>query len=332
MKIAFTLCSNNYLAHAKTLGDSFLAHHPDFMFCIGLVDKVSPQLQGDYLSNFTVIPVEELHMPDFPSLLAKYNITELNTAVKPAYYHYLFLKYKAGVVMYIDPDILVTSRFEEVFTVLQEKNIVITPHLLSPIDDEYSPTDYETLRGGVFNLGFIALSEYDKVKAFLNWWHERVIKYGYANLASNMFYDQLWINYVPTFYDNYFILKHPGYNMAHWNLHERIITSSENEIFIVNEKYPLRFYHFSGYKYTNPNIICSYANRFSFESRPDLKPIFSFYQSLLTQNKVDEIKKLQVAFYPDLAKSKAGRRKVGTFGKITNRLNHSLRILLYGDK
>ena len=29
MNIAFTICSSNYLAHAKTLGDSFLEHHPD---------------------------------------------------------------------------------------------------------------------------------------------------------------------------------------------------------------------------------------------------------------------------------------------------------------
>jgi hypothetical protein len=37
-----------------------------------------------------------------------------------------------------------------------------------------------------------------------------VIKYGFADFRS-MFYDQIWINYVPALYDNYFILKHPGY-------------------------------------------------------------------------------------------------------------------------
>ena len=37
--IAFTICSNNYLAQAKTLGDSFLEFHPDWKFIIGLCDE-----------------------------------------------------------------------------------------------------------------------------------------------------------------------------------------------------------------------------------------------------------------------------------------------------
>ena len=37
--IIFTLCSNNYLANAKTLGDSILNHRPNTMFVIGLVDE-----------------------------------------------------------------------------------------------------------------------------------------------------------------------------------------------------------------------------------------------------------------------------------------------------
>lgn len=329
MKIAFTLCSNNYLAHAKTLGDSFLAHHPDFLFCIGLVDKLPAELADGYLSKFTVIPVEALNMPDLPALLAKYNITELNTAVKPSYYDYLFSKYRADTVIYIDPDILVKSRFEEVLSVLQEKNIVITPHILSPIDDEYAPTDYHTLRGGVFNLGFIALREYDKVKDFLNWWHDRVVKYGFANFALNMFYDQLWINYVPAFYDNYHILKHPGYNMANWNLHERRLSEKEGK-FVVNKDFALRFFHFSSYKYDKPDSICAYLTRYDFSNRPDLQPLFDQYYALLQQNDIEKIKNLEVFYFPGLRKAKKKVKRT-VLQKITHRVYRSLKVLTTGN-
>ena len=39
MQIVFTLCSINYLAQAKTLGDSVLRHNPGYKFIIGLIDK-----------------------------------------------------------------------------------------------------------------------------------------------------------------------------------------------------------------------------------------------------------------------------------------------------
>ncbi len=49
MTIAFTICSNNYLAHAKTVGDSYLKYHPNNKFIIGLVDKL--QDEYDYSHN-----------------------------------------------------------------------------------------------------------------------------------------------------------------------------------------------------------------------------------------------------------------------------------------
>ena len=328
MNIAFTLCSNNYLAHAKTTGDSFLQFHPDFIFFIGLVDKQSKEIEEVFFSKFTIVPVDQLHITAFSTLASKYNITELNTAVKPSYYHYLFTKYQASNVIYIDPDILVTSRFTEVIDILKEKNIVVTPHITKPIDDEFMPTDYHTLRGGIFNLGFIALSNYEKVKDFLNWWHERVIKYGFANFASTMFYDQLWINYVPAFYDNYHILKHPGYNMANWNLHERQLSKNSEGNYCVNKVFDLRFFHFSSYKYNKPDVICSYLTRYDFNNRPDLKDLFATYQALLKKNKVETIMDLDVFYYPNLKKN-IGRKRT-LVEKIYSRIYRSLKVLTTG--
>ena len=302
-QIAFTLCSNNYLAHAKTIRDSFLKYHPDFKFVIGLVDRPNIGFDYAFFDGLEILSVEAIEMKEFEELKKKYNITELNTAVKPAFFNHLFKKYSAEKIIYIDPDILVTSRFVEVLNILDRKNIIITPHTCSPIEDEFAPTDYHTLRGGVFNLGFIALSNYPEVKNFLDWWHARVVKYGFANFSLNMFYDQIWINYVPVFYDNYFILKNPGYNMANWNLHERVLSQNEEENFMVNENFPLRFFHFSSYSFRNPQIICSYLTRYNFSNRPDLKMIFKLYRELLIKNNVEEFSRSELFFYPEMNKT-----------------------------
>ena len=331
MNIAFTICSNNYLAHAKTLGDSFLEHHPNAKFVIGLVDKFDVSFNHEAFSSFTIIPVEELQIQCFNELNKKYNIVELNTAVKPFYFHHLFTIFKPEKLLYIDPDILVTNHFDEVFEKLENKNIVITPHICKPIDDEFAPTDYHTLRGGVFNLGFIALSHYNKVKGFLDWWGERVVKYGFADFSKSMFYDQIWINYVPALYDDYFILKHPGYNMANWNLHERQLSIKDSKYF-VNDTYPLCFFHFSSYKFNKPNQICSYLTRFDFSNRPDLLPLFNNYNKRLLDNNVDVISNLDIFYYPKKTVIKPVKKKKNKtiLHKIFNRIKKAIKILIYG--
>ena len=40
MILAFTICSVNYLAQARTLGDSLRQTNPDWHFVIGLVDDL----------------------------------------------------------------------------------------------------------------------------------------------------------------------------------------------------------------------------------------------------------------------------------------------------
>jgi lipopolysaccharide biosynthesis glycosyltransferase len=328
MKIAFTICSNNYLASAKILSESFLQYHPDYVFYIGLADKYPVKLGIDYVGGATILEVEKLNICNLECLIKKYNIIEFNTAIKPSYFLYFFEKLHAEKVIYIDPDTLVFSRFEEVESLLPSYNIVLTPHITRPVDDGFSPSDYETLRGGVFNLGFLALSNFNLIKNFLTWWHDRVLNYGFGDFSRSMFYDQLWMNFIPCLYDNYFILKHPGYNIAAWNLHERNLTVNNENNYIVNQKFPLRFFHFSGYKFSQPQSISTHLTRYSFEQRIDLAEIFKQYRDLLQANDVEKISKLPIYYYPGLHPHKS--KKQTKLNNLAWRLKRSTQVLLTG--
>lgn len=281
MEVVFTICSNNYLAHAATLLQSWFLSHPETKAYVILVDKRDESVDYDIILPASLLEISSLNILNFDVLVEQYDITELNTAVKPDVFLYLFKKHPNSKVVYLDPDILVTSRFVDVFDSLNQNDFVLTPHICQPVDDDKAPTDYHTLRTGIFNLGFLALKDTQQVQVFLLWWRHRVFKYGYCNLPANMFYDQLWINYIPVFYEKYFILKHPGYNMANWNLHERILSKSVTGEWFVNDQYELKFFHFSGYKFKQPESIGSYHDRYDFETRPDLKSIFDLYQKKL---------------------------------------------------
>ena len=59
MTLAFTLCSINYLAQARTLGDSLKRTNPHIRYVIGLVDRLdAAQVPDDKLPDFELL---ELH-------------------------------------------------------------------------------------------------------------------------------------------------------------------------------------------------------------------------------------------------------------------------------
>jgi hypothetical protein len=290
--IAFTICSNNYLAHAKTLVDSIIQHNPDCKVFIGLVDKMSPEIDYSFFGNATIIELNESVIPGYDDMIARYNIVELNTAVKPFLFEYLIKNHAPAFIYYFDPDIRVFQRLDYLHEHLKTQAIVLTPHFYTPIpiDGKY-PFENLALNYGIYNLGFIGLNAAcSETKDFLKWWAERTFKLGYSRVHEGFFVDQLWINLVPLFFKKVKILEHHGCNMAPWNLHERKIKSynSDGTILLANGEY-LIFYHFSSYDFKNSGSPSKYYNRYDFNTMPEIRKLYDDYLKLLLNNKALEL-------------------------------------------
>lgn len=283
MRVAFTLCSTNYLAAAQVLVETFKQFHPEFEVFIGLVDKKNEAV--DYSSfNAPILLAEDIPMPDIDEMSKRFNIVELNTTVKPFFFKHFFFTLNAEQAIYLDPDIQVFAPLDEVMRGLSQAMITLTPHMLSPVDDEFSPNDRHILPTGIFNLGFVGLAKHPQLAFFLDWWADRCVKYGYRRDQEGLFYDQIWINYVPTFFESYYIIRDLGYNVANWNLHERTLSCDESGTWWVNEDTKLAFFHFSHYDIHKPDAISSYNRRFTFVNRPDLAPLFAAYRNRVLGN------------------------------------------------
>jgi len=279
----FTICSNNYLAQAITLGYSLVQFNPECVFKIGLVDQKNSGIEYSNIP-FEIIEVENIGISAFENFFKKYNITELNTAVKPFYFQFLFENFSdINTIVYLDPDILVFDTFKVLEEELKYYDIVITPHFTTPIIDNLKQCEEDFLNSGLYNLGFIAIKKTDNSCKMIEWWSERLKDKAFIALDKGMFTDQIWINFVPLFFEKVKILNHPGYNMAYWNMHERKLSVSSKKNF-VNEDYPLIFFHFSGYSPLNPDILSKYQNRFIFKERADIKEIFHEYTHELIKN------------------------------------------------
>ncbi|WP_428653576.1 glycosyl transferase [Runella sp.] len=284
MTLAFTLCSINYLAQARTLGDSLKRTNPHIRFVIGLVDRLdTAHVPANKLPEFELLELHRIGIDGLDEMCEHYNITELNTAVKPYFFRYFFDKIpQIKNVIYFDPDIIVYQPLTALEALLEKNDFVLTPHLTTPIDDQLTPNELHHLNTGVYNLGFIALNKSPEALDFVKWWEEKLFDECKIDLCNGLFVDQHWVNFAPVFWNNVHVEKHPGWNAAYWNLHERAFTNNANT-HLVNGL-PVVFFHYSGYDPAKPSIISKYQNRFTFEQRPDLNPLFDYYRDELLRN------------------------------------------------
>jgi hypothetical protein len=313
MKIAFTLCSLNYLAQAKVLGDSLLAQNPDYVFYIGLVDRLSVDAQEKVsFVPYPLVPIEDLAIDGFAAMCQYYNLVELNTAVKAHYFQYFFLKQAPGeFVVYLDPDTYLFNPLRDLETMMEEYSLALTPHFLSPMAhftkiDEFKRFSFDNnfhyfeerfaLYSGIYNLGFVAIKNDPTGQACVKWWGDRLQHQAYISDIRGyhgLFCDQSWMNLAPIFYDKTFTIRHKGYNVAPWNLHERepILTGTSAKL---STGEPLVFYHFSGLIYQGPRFS-KWLNR-TFVDYPHLQPFYEMYREKLAESHHEELRSVPCYF------------------------------------
>lgn len=254
---AVTICAVNYLPFATTLGNSFLDNNPNGSFSILVID--GEKVPFNKHPKFNYLSPSELALDKnvFENMTLYYNVTELSTALKPSALKTLF-KNGSEKVIYLDPDIQVFDLLSEVDQALDRSPIVLTPHNLEPIPrDGLRPTEADILESGTFNLGFIGVRVSEISLKFLDWWEERLRFDSIASPAEMLFTDQRWIDLVPSYFPIE-VLRHPGYNTAYWNLHEREFSLNAEKFFVNGEA--LKFFHFSGYMPDAPWILSKYVS------------------------------------------------------------------------
>jgi len=283
-----TIVSKNYLPYARVVAESFLEHNKGDVFVL-LVDRVDGYFDPSS-EKFKLIEIEELRgmVPEFDKFCFQYSILELNTAIKPYLLEYLFKTYGLKKLIYFDPDILITNSLDELSKLLDKNEVVLTPHLTAPVEDNFFPGEVEILQAGTYNLGFLALRNTANTLELIKWWQKRLHNRCIVDHRNGIFVDQKWMDLVPGFYDDVFLLREPGYNVAYWNYHCRDVRLNGKEI-TVNKK-PSYFFHFSGFNPENLKPISKHQNRFTLKHLQNMRPLFELYRDKVLSHGWEETK------------------------------------------
>ncbi len=233
--------------------------HPDAVRVIVLADSKRAFADIDLAAELW--PCDRLGIPKIDSMKAYYAVIEFNTAIKPYAFSRLFEHFHAKSVIYLDPDIWLFSPMNEVLASLKTHSIVLTPHVMSSLQDGKEPSDHTIMKSGIYNFGFFAARADADARRLIDWWADRCFAHCRVDVPGNLFTDQRWMDMAPVLVEKPFILRHPGYNVAYWNLAHRRVENTADDAWTVNNK-RLVFFHFSGVVPDNPTVFSKHQNRF----------------------------------------------------------------------
>jgi hypothetical protein len=239
--IICTIATASYLHKVKVLAKSVKDWLPDAGMTVCLLEKDCPEWIRKIPCFDEVVLAKDLGIRHFDRFLFKYNVIEGATAVKADFLKFLLKRYGAeSYFVYLDPDTEVFHSFDTLTEAMKVNSIVLTPHQLETAG--FWPSQH---LNGLYNLGFLGVTRSGVAERFLDWWSERL--YDHCFYEPPLFVDQKWIDLLPMYFD-VCVFKHPGYNVAFWNLHEKVrqLTRLDSGRYCVNGgKDPLCFFHFS---------------------------------------------------------------------------------------
>lgn len=275
------------------LFQSLRRHHPEFVLHLVLADELRPEFNLESEPFDEVLTLPDLDIPNWRGWAFCHTIVELATAIKPFALMKLLARPGCSAVLYLDPDIVVFSRLDEILQALGEADIALTPHQTKPETTLSAVIDNEicSLKHGIYNLGFVGVKASDKGRRFANWWAQRVYHFCRDDIPNGLFTDQRWIDLVPAFFDHVAILRSSRFNVAPWNLTTRDMQGTLENGFLVDGQ-PLGFYHFTGFDSGAHKIMAEKNSR----GNPDVRKLVAWYENQTAHLAKDAMAKVPWAY------------------------------------
>lgn len=241
MQTFCTIITADYLPMAKVLHASLQKYNKEISLQVLVVND------NNYTStsDFFIHKLEALYSsPFFKEIENKYAHTNkdyFRWALKPLFIVYL-LENGFSKIMFTDPDIYFVNDYAFLFKELDENNILLTPHWASLNPTREEDSLLAVLKGGLFNAGFVGANR-NGLSAIKCW--AELCHYKTEDQKSiGLFVDQKYLDLLQVQFENVFIIRHKGCNLASWNIETCKRTFINNRL-LINQSYEPVFIHFT---------------------------------------------------------------------------------------
>jgi hypothetical protein len=243
-KLSFiTVATRRWLPQVALLAKSLKQHHPDHkLICYLVEDRIQ---EHDYYNDFYEIKTtEHLAVPGGLNFYFQYTPFELCCALKPYIIKDHLVCCDNHAVVYLDSDMHIYAPIiGRITNAFKGGSVLLSPHLLKP---EASVNHVTFLKAGSYNAGIIAFTNNSSAMDVLDWWRARCAADCYIDVCGGVFVDQRWLDLAASLFPCITIMRDPGINVGHWNIHEKTFSDSCGQI-MVDGNTLLGLFHFSGF-------------------------------------------------------------------------------------
>jgi hypothetical protein len=281
MTTVFAIATRNRLFQARTLFQSVAHFEPTVGKVLFLVDPVDGEALQ--LDGVTIVPAAAAVCAGFTAMAFEHTGPALCCALKPFCARYVLMQLEQTAAVYLDTDTLVLSGIAELVNPPPDASILLTPHLLQPINGPAVPRDeIDIIESGIFNAGVIGFRRSDSCTAILEWWASRMR--WRRNVREQFAYDQHWLDLANNLFEGVRSLRDPGYNVGYWNLHERPLGRDKSDNLIVGGGARLRIFHFSFFDSNSPEWLVNQGTIHVSVQASELKDLALGYAESLRRN------------------------------------------------
>lgn len=145
---------------------------------------------------------------------------------------------------------------------LEQHDCLVTLYTHEPyLGDDLYPNDWQTLEVGQINADLIGFKNTSETITFLEWM-ERTLKEKIV-YRNKIYLDQGWFSMCFSFLPRVNILRHLGYNVANYNMHNRGMRKNRDGKWVMKDGSPLVLFHYAGFIKGKEEKISKHQDRYT---------------------------------------------------------------------
>ncbi len=239
-----TIINQHFLFKGLTLYFSLQKHCEHFRLYVLCMDEIVYELLGKMdLPNLELIRLQEIEDERLLNIKSNRSSAEYCWTCKPNLCLYILKQKRSGSVSYLDGDIFFVSNPYPMYKEIGNYSIAIVEHRF--------PVAAYSEKVGRFNAGFAYFKNDEEGLQCLGEWQEDVIEWCFNRFEENRYSDQFYLNKWPARFNHLLSIKHPGVNVAPWNVKYSKVEEKDGQLYVNNE--PLIFYHFQSFHLLSEN-------------------------------------------------------------------------------